>query len=94
MYISSGKVITSYVLVRYVHCRRLNVEVTKSQKNGNAVERDLKKGEALKLFAFVADNDVSHLGLITGFFFGPCTGPGSRKLLTQPTAPKKSDDQA
>ena len=25
----------------------------------------------------------------TGFFFGPCTGPGSRKLLDQPTAQKK-----
>ena len=31
------------------------------------------------------------LGFDAGFFFGPCTGPGSRKLLTQPAAEKTSD---
>ena len=33
---------------------------------------------------FVVDFD-------TGGFFGPCIGPGSRKLLTQPTADETSD---
>ena len=53
-------------------------------------EVSMKKRERIREQVRVS----SSLGLITGVFFGPSTGPGSRKLLAQPTAEKRSDDQA
>ena len=57
-----------------------------------------KQASAVPKYAYAAVGFRVGMGICIRpdheFFFGPCTSPGSRKLLTQPTAEKKSDDQA